>query len=203
MQRFQSAIAFACTIGAVAVACGGSSSGGGSSGTAASSTGTTVGGNPDSSSETTTDASTGIGASSGATASSGTTASSGVATASSGTTSVGGSCSLGAGTYTIHYVATSGGVLCQTLPDGMMTLAQNETPADVMNLGMDAGTCTTTESGCTVMVHCNEGETGFNIQFTFNVTVGNNSAAGTLTEAVSEDGSVLANCAYNVTYTKN
>src|ERR1700685_4531958 len=172
MQRFQSAIAFACSIGAVAVACGGSSSGGGSSGTAESSTGTTVGGSPDASSGATTDASTSIDASSGTTAGSGTTASSGVPTTSSGTTSVGGSCSLGAGTYTIHYVATSGGVLCQTIPDGMATLAQNETPADLMNIGMDAGTCTTTESGCTVMVHCNEGATGINVQFTFNVTVG-------------------------------
>jgi hypothetical protein len=186
MPRFQSAIAFACSIGAVAVACGGSSSGGGSSGTTESSTGTTAGGNPDSSSAT-----------------SGTTASSGVPTASSGTTSVGGSCSLGAGTYTIHYVATSGGAVCPPIADNMTTLTQTETPADAMNPGMDAGTCTTTASGCTVKINCTEGGGGIGIQVSVNVTVGNNSAAGTFTEAVTEDGSAVANCAYNITYTKN
>jgi hypothetical protein len=196
MQRFQSAIAFVCSIGAVAVACGGSSSGGGSSGTAESSTGTTAGGNPDASSGT-TDASTGIGAGSG------TTASSGVPTASSGTTSVGGNCSLGAGTYTIHYVATSGGALCPPIQDVMTTLTQTETPADAMNPGLDAGTCTTTASGCMVKINCNEGEMGISIQVSVDVTVGNNSATGTFTEVFGQDGSTLANCSYNITYTKN
>jgi hypothetical protein len=177
MPRFQSAIAFACSIGAVAVACGGSSSGGGSSG------------NPEEAGETTNDASTGVAASSGV-------------PVSSGTTSVGGSCSLGAGTYTVHYAATSGGALCQAIPDVMTTLSQTETPADVMNPGLDAGTCMTTETGCTVKINCNEAELGISVKVMISVTVGNNSAMGTLTEAFGVDGSTLANCVYNVTYTK-
>jgi hypothetical protein len=110
------------------------------------------------------------------------------------------------GTYKIHYAVSAGsGATCTAIPDQTLDL----TPKDAGSAG-DAGTsaCTPTTNAatCSMTYSCTTKAGGFTTTSSGSTTFAKDGSSGTGTshsKMVNDaDGSVLSDCGYDITYTR-
>jgi len=110
------------------------------------------------------------------------------------------------GTYKIHYTVKAGsGATCTAIPDQTLDL----TPKDAGSAG-DAGTSscnpTTDTATCTATYSCTTKTGGFTSVSSGSTTFAKDGSTGTGTSSSKttkdSDGSVLSDCSYDITYTR-
>ena len=110
------------------------------------------------------------------------------------------------GTYKIHYAVSAGsGATCTAIPDQPLDLP----PKDAGSAG-DAGTSscnpTTDTSACSVSYDCTTKAAGYTTTSTGSTTFAKDGSSGTGTShsktVKDADGSVLSDCGYDITYTR-
>ena len=110
------------------------------------------------------------------------------------------------GTYKIHYAVGAGsGAMCTAIPDQTLDL----TPKDSGTTG-DAGTSscnpTTNTSTCSMSYDCTTSTSGFTTTSSGSTTFAKDGSSGTgttHTKTVQDsDGTVLSDCTYDITYTR-
>lgn len=142
------------------------------------------------------DSKNGAGSSSSSGSSGGSSGSSG----SSGTTD---QCKIAPGTYTIHYTKTGGLASCQEIPD--QTFTMKETDGGTADAGTNPNcTSTTDTASCTTTTDCTFKQQGYTTTSKNTFTSKNGSVSGTSsTKTVKDsDGSVVYDCSYSQTWTK-
>ena len=138
--------------------------------------------------------------------SSGSSGSSGSTSSSSGSSGSTDKCALPDGQYKVHYTKKAGsGASCPDLPDQTVTVdSTKKSDAGAGDGGTNGCTTKTDEANCSVTVDCTTKTSGFTTVSNTQTKISNGSLTGSQTSKTTNDadGSVLSDCGYDFTWTK-
>ncbi len=110
-------------------------------------------------------------------------------------------CALAPGKYTSHYTSATGTTTCPKPPDSSFTISASD--GGTTDAG-SACTSTTDTATCTVTTECTFTTSGYTTKSKTVIKNSNGAVTGSQTSKTSKDadGSVLSDCTYEFTWTK-